>query len=288
MRLTTCITLIALTSTFCSCYRKAYYVSPLYGRSTPYHSIPLKNEQVASALYANVSVQAGIANDNGADGTLSLQFNAYQTHQLGFLQAYYGGGLTLGLYHVADFDTAGYYNNIRYQPSYLNVLAINKYAGDHFFSSGNIHGGLNISIPFSNRPRAGEWRIGTKAALHKEIGTYLSFRKSLNPDSVSGVAASSLLGSISGCTELIFPSGRNGNFGGQFEAGWLLGKDYKDIYFGKRDWSSDASRYGFVTLTLQFTKNNGTAYFHQTIGNRLVSFQAGYNYRITATKKKPR
>lgn len=122
--------------------------------------------------------------------------------------------------------------------------------------------------------------------LHKEIGEYLSFRKMLNPDSVGGVASSSLLANFSGTTELVIPDGNSGNFGGQIEVGWILGKQYRDVSFGK-EYTKDP-RYFFLTFTVQFTKRRGTAYFQQTFGNRMYSFHAGYNYLLGSRKKKPR
>lgn len=286
MRFYCLLTLAAIAVSGSSCYRDAYYVSPLYGSSTPYHTIPVKNERVKSATYASANFQVGTANDEGADNTVSLQFNAYRTHQSGFFQMYYGGGLTTGIYDISAFDSSRYSEGPRYRPSYLNVIPINNHQGANFFGSGNIHGGINLSVPFSDRPRTTEWRIGTKMALHKEFGQYLSFRKTLNPDSVSGVANSSLLGSFSGTTELVFPAGSSGNFGGQMEVGWILGKQYRDMYFGKH--YNKGARYSFVTFTLQFTKRPGTAYFQQTFGNRMYSFHAGYNYLLGSKKKKPR
>jgi hypothetical protein len=279
MRFYYLITLATVASLGVSCSRKAYYVSPVFGSNTPYHTVPLKNEKVASTLYGSASLQASSANDEATDVSSNLQLNAYRTHNLGFIQAYYGGGLTLGLYNVQEFDTS------RVRNAYIDVKVINAHAGDLFYGTGNIHGGMHVAIPLSSSVNAPEWRLGSKIAIHKEFGKYLSFRKSLNPDSVTGVATSSTLGSISGYTEFMFPTS-NGVIGMQLEVSIMQGKQYRDIYFGKGD--MPGGRYMCINGTLNTTRKQTTLYMQGTLGTRMLGIHAGVNYLLTSRQKKPR
>lgn len=279
MRFYYLITLATVASLGVSCSRKAYYVSPVFGSNTPYHTVPLKNEKVASALYGSASLQVASANDEATDVSSNLQLNAYRTHNLGVIQAYYGGGLTLGLYNVMEFDTSRILN------TYIDAKTINAHAGNLFYGTGNIHGGMHVAIPLSSSVNAPEWRLGSKIAIHKEFGNYLSFRKSLNPDSVTGVAASNTLGSISGYTELMFP-GTHGPIGLQLEVSVMQGKQYRDIYFGKAD--IPGGRYMCINGTVNTTRNQTTIYVQGTLGTRTLGIHLGVNYCLTSRQKKPR
>lgn len=280
MRTQYLITLAAVATPGISCVRQAYYVSPVYGSNTPYHTVPLKNEQTASAMYANASLQTAATNNWGTDHTYQLQSNIYRTHNLGLLQTYYGGGLTLGLYHVEPFDSMGYSR----ASSRLAIKPINAGAGNRFYGTGNIHGGIHLAMPFSSAGNAPEWRLGSKVALHQEFGDYLSFRKSLNPDSVTGVAKSNMLGSLSGYTELVIPTG-DAYVGAQLEVNWILGNQYSDVYFNK---DFGGGRYVYTNWTFHVTQNKSTVYLQCTIGHRLLGVHAGINYRLAAKPKKPR
>lgn len=274
------IALTTLTMLTVSCVRKVYYVSPVYGSNTPYHTVPVKNEQTASALYGNASLQNASHNDWGADHTYQLQANLYRTHNLGLIQAYYGGGLTLGIYNVESFDTGLYPRN----PSNVAIKPINDHAGNLFYGTGNVHGGMHLAIPFSTAANAPEWRLGAKMALHQEFGNYLSFRKSLNADSVNGVAKNSVAGNLSGYTELLIPSGGS-LLGAQLEVSWMLGKQYSDVYFGK---GMGGERYFFTNWTIHATQNRSTLYLQCTFGPRIMGLHAGINYRLATKSKKPR
>ncbi|GGH77408.1 hypothetical protein HNQ91_004128 [Filimonas zeae] len=274
------IALATLASLSLSCVRRAYYVSPVYGSNTPYHTVPLKKEQIASALYGNASLQTGSANDQGRDMSSNMQINAYRTHNFGTLQAYYGGGFVAGIYNVKAFDTASYRRNT-YD---IAVAPINAGAGNLFYGTGNIHGGMHVAIPLSPSNTAPELRLGSKVAMHKEFGNYLSFRNSLHSDSVSGLANSSTLGSLSGYTEILFPSSHN-IIGAQLEVNLMLGKQYSDIYFGK---GTPGGRYAYVNGTLHLTQGKTTAYLQWSLGTRLFGIHLGVNYQLTGKSKKPR
>ncbi|BAV09253.1 hypothetical protein FLA_5301 [Filimonas lacunae] len=236
-------------------------------------------------MYANSSIQAGGANSGLKDNTFHWQGNIYRTHQLGLIQAYYGAGLTLGNYQVAKLDS------VPRLAAGLGVTQVNSTAGNKFYGSGNIHGGINLCIPFGRISNSGEFRFGVKSSLHQEFGNYLSFRKALNPDSLSGLVTNNVLGSFAFTSELVFSLDRRGRklgLGGEF--GCLVGKDYRDNNFGKGDiyYNNLKSRYTYISGIIQLTFGNlWTAYVQQTFGTRVVAFHAGVNYRLFAKRKKP-
>jgi hypothetical protein len=268
-------TLLLIILVAAGCTRSTYYVSPLHGNVTPYHTIPLASDSVSSSTYINGQVATGGANDGLSDGVFNFQLNAYRTHQLGgHLQAYYGAGIQTGTYHIKSFK-----DESRRFSSFLDTARINA-AGTKTYSSLGIHGGLNFMVPFG----AGhEWRIGMQTAVHKEFGSYLQFRKSLPADSVDGVAKSSTLGSLSLQTELAFQV-HNGNFCIKWELGRLLGKDYRDVGFGKT--YPFRNRFTYWSFTLQRGLERTGIYTQFTIGNNAFFFQMGVNYRLQGRRKR--
>lgn len=270
---------LALAVLLGGCTRYAYYVSPMHGYNSTYRTIPLQSGGMRSAWYANANIGTGSTNNNLGDAVLNMQGNIYRTHQLGkYIQTFYGGGLSLGNYHVASFHDSTRISSV------VDTAAINAKAGNHFFGAGGCDGGINFVLPFSKH--GGEWRVlGIHASLQKEFGSYLAFRQALNPDKVNGVAKSSWLGSLGFSSELVAKTGW-GSCGFKQELGMLLGNAYSDIYFGKPSSNERRSRYSYASSTLQFTIHAFTVYAQETFGTRLFSAQLGVNYRLGNRKRK--
>jgi hypothetical protein len=270
-------TLLLIILVAAGCSRSAYYVSPLHGNITPYHSIPLASDSISSSTYINGQLGAGNANDGLSDGVFNFQLNAYRTHQLSRrVQAYYGTGVQTGTYQVESFK-----NETRVFSSFLDTARINA-AGTKAYGSLGIHGGLNFIVPFGG---GHEWRIGMQSAVHKEFGSYLQFRKSLPADSVDGVVKSSILGAASLQTELAFRM-RTGDFCIKGEFGWLLGNGYRDAGFGKA--YPTRGRFSYFAFTLQRGFDRTGIYMQLTPGNNALFFQTGVNYRLQGRHKRDR
>lgn len=280
MRISNLLHAGAASILLCSCNHYAY-VSPVNGSTTSYHTIPVKNANVASAVYANLNMQAGKANERLNDNTFNIQANAYRTNQLGYFQLHYGGGLTVGAYNVSTIpDSTGFWNYFH------GVHYINERAGSKFFGTGNIQAGINLCLPFSDRPGDGEWRLGINSSLHREFGSYLSFRQGLNTDSVTGVAKSNWLSTVAVSSDLVFKAGE-GYCGWMAELGYLMGNDYRDTDFSKEGTGGAPSRYKYVTNTLHYTLHRITGYAQTTWGPQVASFHVGINVQLLQKKKKP-
>jgi hypothetical protein len=175
----------------------------------------------------------------------------------------------------------------RFDSTLSSSIYINAIAGDKFFGSLNGNGGLAIAFPISEKA---EWRIlGVQATVQKEFGKYLDFRKKIVKDSisVSGISTSSVLGTIGFSTEFIFKT-RSGAFSIFQQYNILTGKDYKynDFDFESDLYPPSGKRYSYWSNTYAYSFKNITAYLQGNTGRRMMNFQIGMNYKLTASKKK--
>lgn len=259
---------LSIAVTAASCISRSYYVSPAFGNNH-YVTKPLQKSNEQSALYANGAFSIGNANDALRDNQYAFQGNIYNVHQFSLFKAWYGGGLSLGSYEVTSSHML------------IDNRGNKNLEGWKFFGTGNIEGGATVVMPFGN---GGEWRVlGISGNLYNEFGKYHSFRNSLNPDSVSGVATSRTLGSLGFSTEIVGKL-RNGSVGWTLQANMMLGSQYKDTEFGKNPYNKE--RYSYVSNTVQLTLNELTYYAQANIGVRLLNCQMGVNYKILSSRKK--
>ena len=274
-------TLITLCSIFflTGCVTRSYYVSPMYGSSSSYRTMPLQRDSIKSALYINSAFTIGGANQGLRDNVYSLQSNIYRAHQFSAFKAWYGAGFTLGNYNVNSIDF------IRdYDYDGIDTAAINRMAGNKFFGSTNLNAGFTIVLPLG---KAGEWRLlSVTGSLQNEFGDYLHFRNNLKNDSIktSGFARSAVLATVGFSNEIVFRT-RTGAFSIHSQYTLLAGKDYKDIYhLTTPDYSTE--RYGYFSHTYALTVNNVTGYIQSNIGQRMFNFQTGFNYLFASRSKK--
>lgn len=253
------------------CQTRSYYISPLYGSSNTYKTLPFTADSTKSSLYVNGAFNLSGTNEDLRDNVFNFQGNIYNVHQLSIVKLFYGAGLGAGSYNVSKYDT------VTYNPQF-DTLSINKLAGGKFFGSANLMGGLVITIPFSLNF---EWRIlGISATLQKEFGSYLHFRNIVQRDSikVNGIAKSSVLGTLNFSTEFAFKT-RRGQFTILNQFTGLLGKEYKDAFFG--EFGMERHNYGYWTGTYSYTINRSTISLTGIAGTRLMSLQLGYNHSLS-------
>src|SRR5450432_3183904 len=89
---------------FSSCISTAYFYSPANASSVPYHAIPLKSDSLKGATYASSFFTLGGANDGWRDGVYAFQGRIHRSNNFGNFQAYHGANLSLGTYHIAEYD----------------------------------------------------------------------------------------------------------------------------------------------------------------------------------------
>lgn len=260
----------------CSCTR-TYYLSPSYGTSMPYHTLPGQNDSVKSSLYLNGSLSLGATNFNLRDNVTSFQVNLYNANTFKNFNIWYGGGLTLGNYRVVRIEDS----------SFVSYEAINAMAGRKFFGAFNGNAGAAFTIKTGN---LGEWRIlGAQASLNQEFGDYFNFRQQILKDSVrvNGIAAGKTLGTIGLSTEMLF-NANPGNIGIQLQYNTITGKDYK--YDNNNRYNSiyppSGQRYGYWSSTFSYTNNNTSCYLQGNLGTRLMNFQIGLNQRLLYSRGK--
>jgi hypothetical protein len=267
--------LFALTS----CRTSSYYVSPMYGSSNSYRTLPFMSDSVKSSLYANGAFTLGGTNQNLHDEVYTLQGNIYNAHQFGRWKAWYGTGLSSGIYHVRAFPL-GEVINPNFDTGYINA-----HAGSYFFGSYNLNAGILYCLPLEN---GSEWRIlHFSPSFQKEFGRYKNFRQALHKDSVSitGLATSTSLVTLSLGSELSIKSRKHEWFNVGLTYSWIGGNEYKNAELTY--WTREAPhRYNYFTLSGAYTYKQHTPFIQFSFGHRLTNLQVGYNYCITSQKRR--
>jgi hypothetical protein len=282
----TAFLLLACTLVLTGCYvnRQAVYVSPFNGNSNTYHTLPLRADSLASALFVNAAYASGSVNYTqgtdklsnnapGSDYVHSFQLSVYRTHNLGSFELYYGLTGSLGNYTLNKFDSLGNDPSVNYQ-------LINQNAGKKFFGGYGASGGLDLVIPFSD---GGEWRvIGFETTFTHEFGDYLQFRKQFPDSAATYIARSNFYGTIGGFTEFIW--GRYSHFGIRLEKGAVMGSAYNNLQI--LDASSGATlKYHYFSLTFSEMMERWTLYFQVNTATKAGFLQGGINFRVTEKKK---
>lgn len=262
---------------FSGCVTRSYYISPLYGAGSTYHTMPTLVDTTKSALFANASIITGASNEDLRDHSFSVQGSIYNTQHFGMFRSWYGAGITGGNYYVTGYDST------IINPEF-DTATINKLAGRKFFGSANAGGGITFFVPLG---RAGEWRVvSVTATVQDEFGKYLQFRQMLykNGVQVNGVVPQRILTTLGISSEFCFAI-RNGTINLKGGFNYLLGKYYKDSDFG-RDGTTYAKRYVYVSNTLALSVNRFTGFLQSNLGQRMSNLEVGFNYRLSSFKIK--
>jgi hypothetical protein len=222
-----------------------------------------------SASYADLVFNTGGSNQELEDIVLGGRLDLHRAHQFGKFQAYYGAGLSLGNYQVAD----AYHFSNTYSGT-GNDTAYHFRKADKFYGICGLNGGINLVIPFGNG--RGEWRaIGLETSFQKEFGDYLRYRKGI-PDSVVDVLATyDRMFTLGGMTEIVGKTRHGTEFG--FKMAW------GGILFPRGNYRGDEShdRPFYFYNTLHITKKRVTGFLQVNIGDHAASFMFGVNYRIS-------
>jgi hypothetical protein len=266
-------------SLFGSCvYRHAYYLSPLNSNSNPYHAIPMKYDSLRSAMYVNGVFSHGPANDQGADQVMAFQGSVHRSSNFSFFQAYYGANLTLGSYHVSEYqhfsDFYGGYGGFPINDSMNRIPSSNN-----FFGSYGISGGINIVATHQHIRiyRHSEWRIlGLETSLQKEFGKYSDFRDKL-PDTAANIIFRKHFSAYLGLyTEWLWTNKHKTEFGFKMAIGTDLspGNGYSNYLA-----PSILPLYCF-SIAYHVQKGHITGFIQGNFGSYAENIQFGLSYRL--------
>ena len=273
------ISCMLLLFSFTGCSSSSYYVSPMYGSSNIYRTLPFVSDSVKSSLYANGAITLASTNQNLHDHVYALQGNLYNAHQFGRWKAWYGIGLSSGVYHISAFRPNDVIN-----PNF-DTGYINAHAGTYFFGSFNLNAGLLYCLPMEE---GSEWRIlHFSPSFQKEFGEYKNFRTALQKESiaVTGLATSNTLTTLSLGSELSIKSRKQEWFNIGLTYSWIAGREYRNTHLTFLD-EEPPRRYNYLTISGAYTFNRHTPFVQFSVGHRLTNLQVGYNYCITSPKRK--
>ena len=264
---------------FASCRTSSYYVSPMYGSSNSYRTLPFMSDSVKSSLYANGAITLGSTNQNLHDDVYTLQANIYNAHQFARWKIWYGTGLSSGLYHARAF-TEGYVVNPNFDTGYINA-----HTGAYYFGSFNLNAGILYCLPLEN---GSEWRVlHFSPSFQQEFGDYKQFRQNLRSDSIAitGVATGNTLATLSLGSELSIKSRKHEWFNVGLTYSWIAGKEYRNTHLTYL-FNDPPRRYNYFTLSGAYTYRQHTPFIQCSFGHRLINLQVGYNYCIASQKHK--
>jgi hypothetical protein len=266
-----CCLLIVLAFGSCATPR-AYIMSPMDINTHSYQTLPSTADSQKAATYASIVLNAGGSNESLRDDVLGVRAALSRSYRFGHFQAYYGGGLNLGNYHLAD----EYYYSNRYY-SGTNDTAYHYARSNKFYGVYGFNGGINLVIPFGNG--RGEWRaIGFETSYQKEFGDYVRFRKQL-PDSLTDILAGyGQIFTLGGSTEIVGISRHGTEIGYKVSLGTVLYPH--GSYLGA---NNDFSPY-YMSHTLHVTKHKVTGFFQFNLGAHAVNCQLGVNYNLSKRK----
>ncbi|MDP4129760.1 MAG: hypothetical protein Q8918_16290 [Bacteroidota bacterium] len=262
-----CYLLILLS--FGSCISpRSYYMSPMDINSLPYHTLPNTTDSQRAATYASLSIHAGGSNQTVKDGVSGMRGDIHRAYRFGNFQAYYGGGISLGNYHLHESD------HTAYNYSTMSDTTYHFPTSDKFFGSYGFGGGINLVIPFAGG--RGEWRvIGFETSFQKEFGDYVKFRKQLRDSAYDILATYGQIFTVGGTTELVGISRHGTEIGYKVALGSVLFP--KGSYLGPE---SDFHPY-YMSHTLHVTKRKVTGFMQFNIGAHALSLQFGVNYNLS-------
>lgn len=264
---------ILLTITTASCTQQAYYQSPTHGNTNGYKAMPLKTDNSGPALYADLSLMTGWANDNLKDNLVGLSGGFHRAHAFGDFQAFYGSNAVFGRYQVKAFypqfgDIFWYVNGN------LNDSLINSLSGPKNFASIGLFGGINLVRPFLN---GSEWRvIGAELAWQSEWGSYSDFRNKLPVTAANVNDYNQNYATISLTSDIIIKLKKEETIGYKAALGFPT---RRLTYYNTASQPSKVLPYNFSqTLHIGFKKT--TLHAQVNFGYYIFNMQMGLSYRL--------
>lgn len=254
---------------------KNYFISPYYGNGVTYKSLPMLSDSIKNRLYAGGALSTGSVNNQLRDHNSTLHLQLYNTHSFNKLQLWYGGGLSVGLYHVGAIDS-----------SYEDFQYFDERKGYKFYSGFTTLAGLTYSIPINSKT---EWRIlGVQATLQREYANYLRFRKLIKEDEIwiSGLSVNPWLLTVSFSSEICWKT-NTGNLFYLGQINLLTGKEYKYslLHNPLNPNDKEGGRYAFFTNTFGLETKKASFFMQGYIGQRLIGVQLGTNIPLLTNKK---
>ncbi len=270
--------IILLPGCFSVPIQHAYFPSPLNGIANDYHPIPLVRDSAHTAVYAQGAFLAGTANSKNRDDISAFRTSLTVAHHSKHFQAYYGGNLTLGNYHMGLWDS-GYAGSST--PKY-NADILNSHSGPHFFGGAGFHGGANFVIA----GRDAEWRVlGIETSLNHEFGDYLSLRRQLPDSAATLLVRKSFFGTLGLSSELVGVTA-NGEFGFRLSVGRVLGNPYWNPHIFDFE-SLTPLRYWYSTFSFHYTQGRYTGFGQLNSGSKAFAFSLGLAYRLSRPRNAP-
>jgi hypothetical protein len=265
-----CLTssLFAISLFLSSCISSSYFLSPNNANSNPYHAVPLQSDSVKGATYVSSLFTIGGANEGWRDGLYAFQARIHRSNNFGSLQAYYGGNVSLGTYHIAEF-----YN---YDHPYNNPSNDHTYSMNRFFGSYGFNGGMNVVVPTRH---GGEWRaIGLETSIQKEFGSYYDFRRNLSDSAADLIFRKNVTGTVGIFTDIISKSAQGTEFGYKMGFGFLLNPENNYSHVYNRNTVNPIT---YFSSTLHFTKDHLTGFVQINLSNSYAgNVQFGMNYTL--------
>ena len=266
--------LIAVCSmmVFTSCFipaQQAFFLSPHHATTNYYKSMPMVADSVVAASYVSAIITAGGANHRLRDGVAAFQGNFHQARQWNRFQAFYGADILVGVYDIEPLTFPG---------NHVDAVWINDRAGSRFQAGYGVQGGINYALPF----RHGEWRIlGLEGNMHREHGSYYSFRKAIPSDAANIIERNRMFRSFTISSDIM------GDFSDGSRIGYKL--SYTQSFRRLSGWTrNEAAVSGYpryMTHTLHITVNKWTGYGQLNFGSDATNVQLGLSRRIQARKR---
>jgi hypothetical protein len=260
-------------------HEQAYYVSPVNGSSSDYQPLPLHSDSTHASVYARAAYFSGHANDNSTDAFKGANLAVSAARQFSIVECYYGLGLSLGDYHVGQWNT--HYRGLSLNGSNIlflrpkHYIQLDSLGGDKFFGTATFNGGINLVLPLPG----GEWRfLGLETDIHREFGDYLSFRDKLS-DTLADLIVRSPLYATVGITSEIVVQTPSGELGFRVAKGWTVGSAYNslNLYDSMR---MRELKYRYFNGSFHYTYGRYTGYFQVDGATKASSIRIGIVFRL--------
>lgn len=260
---------------FClsSCLHYAYYQNPMHTNMHAYRAMPLKSDSASTAVYGDVNLFTGFANQNWRDDVSGGSAGLHVAHNFGEFQASYGINGTLGRYRASDFGLPELAISDPDNPDESFLDSIN---GSKFFGSAGFHGAINYVKPFAN---GGEWRaFGLEFNYQREWDNdYQAFRNKIPTGRANVVDYGRNYSALSLTTELIFRGKDRYSYGYKLAMGVATQKVLR--YFSSAEPNKTLYRSHF-SQTFHMGNDRVTGYGQFTVGYRASSLHFGLNFRL--------
>lgn len=254
---------------FSGCFYPPYYQSSSNANTNYYRTIPLKSDSVKAASYISGILTKGTASSSSSDDIMAFHGDFHRSFRFGICQGYYGIHYSSGFYRVAK---------VQYRRFNVDESVINKMAGNKFFGSYGVNGGINLVTLINT---SAEWRIlGLEATLQNEFGDYLKFRKSLPIDAANDITKRSLYVTTGLNSDIVIKT-RTGSFGCKIAIGAALRQTLYVTY--RKDTSFREPVY--AGFTLHYTNKRWTGFLQGNSGAFTRNVQLGTNYRLSKRKR---